>query len=146
MSLKFNPNQFIKKKSAVHNEEIFCDIYGVGTQNGENDFEKIFFSMKTVTLEVDKHSRAFEVQFVWDTLLFLKCNICRSDLNIKKNASIFFRFVLFSYNCQLWSVIKTAKILFFSSDLKNLYKWRTKGENMCLSFFYSGLAQKLEIL
>jgi len=36
----------------VHNEEIFCDIYGVGTQNGENDFEKIFFSMKTVTLEV----------------------------------------------------------------------------------------------
>jgi len=53
MSLKFNPNQFIKKKSAVHNEEIFCDIYGAGTQNGENDFEKIFFSMNTVTLEVN---------------------------------------------------------------------------------------------
>jgi len=48
----------------VHNEEIFCDIYGVGTQNGENDFEKIFFSMKTVTLEVDKYSQAFEVQFM----------------------------------------------------------------------------------
>ena len=37
----------------MHNEEIFCDIYGAGTQNGENDFEKIFFSMNTVTLEVD---------------------------------------------------------------------------------------------
>jgi len=122
MSIKFNPNQFIKNRLCIRRNFLWY-LWGGNSKWRKWFWENIFFyenddigSELFLKSLVSIWSR-MHVRYIID---FWKCNICICDF--RKNAKRFFQFELFSYNCQLRSVMKNAKMLFFL--LSVLCFWR----------------------